>query len=86
MTLRERIEQEVEELRTTRDELRVRLHLGKLEAKELWEELEKDWEHTEGKIKNLADAGQEVAEDVGEAAQVVVDQLKEGYAKLRRLL
>jgi hypothetical protein len=86
MTLQDRIDQEVEDLRTTRDELRVRLHLGKLEAKEMWEKLEKDWEGTESKLKTLKDAGQDVAEDVGEAARQVVDELKEGYEKLRRLL
>ena len=34
MTLREKLESELEALQTTRDELRVRLHLGKLDAQE----------------------------------------------------
>lgn len=86
MSLRERIEQELEDLRAAREELRVRLHLGKLEARDQWEQLEKKWQQAEGKLKVLGDASQEVAADVGEAAGLALDELKEGYAKLRRLL
>jgi hypothetical protein len=86
MSLRERIEQEAADLRTAREELRVRLHLGKLEARDQWEQLEKTWQHAEGKLKVLGDASQEVAAEVGEAARLALEELKEGYAKLRRLL
>ena len=86
MSLRDRIDREAEDLRVAREELRVRLHLGKLEARDLWEQLEKKWQHAEGKLKVLGDASQEVAADVGEAAGLALAELKEGYAKLRRLL
>jgi hypothetical protein len=86
MSLRERIEREVEDLRAAREELQVRLHLGKLDARDQWEQLEQKWQHAEGKLKALGDASQEVATDLGEAAKLALDELKEGYAKLRRLL
>ncbi len=86
MTMRERLERELEDLRTTRDELRVRLHLGKLDAQEQWEQIEKQWQHVESKLKLAGETGREVAEDLGEAASLAVDELKQGYAKLRKLL
>ena len=86
MSLRDRIDREAEDLRAAREELRVRLHLGKLDAKELWERLEKKWQQAEGKLKLLGDASQDVAADVGEAAGLALRELKDGYAKLRRLL
>ena len=86
MTLRERLEQEMEDLRTTRDELRVRVHLGKMDAQEQWEQVEKQWQQVESKLKIVSEAGREIAEDVGEAANIAFEELKEGYAKLRRLL
>jgi len=86
MTLRERLEKELEDLRTTRDELRVRVHLGKLDAEEQWEQIEKQWQHVESKLKLVGEAGREVAEDVGEATSLAVEELKQGYAKLRKLL
>ena len=86
MSLRDRIDREAKDLRAARVELRVRLHQGKLDAKDLWEELEKKWQQAEGKLKILGDASQEVAADVGEAAGLALTELKDGYAKLRRLL
>jgi hypothetical protein len=86
MSLRERIEQELEDLRGVRDEIEVRLHLGKLDAQDLWQDLEKKRQHAEGKLKVLGEASQDIASDVGEAARLTLAELKEGYAKLRRLL
>jgi SMC interacting uncharacterized protein involved in chromosome segregation len=86
MTLRERLERELEDLRVTRDELRVRLHLGKLDAQDQWEQAEKRWQHVESKLKLASETGREIAEDVGEATSLAVEELKTGYAKLRKLL
>jgi hypothetical protein len=86
MSMRKRLEDELEDLRATRDELRVRLHLGKMGAQEQWERIEKNWQHVESKLKIASGAGREVAEDVTEAAGLVVQEMKEGYAKLRKLL
>jgi len=86
MKIREKLEDELEALRVTRDELRVRLHLGKLDAQEQWDQLEKRWQHVESKLKVAKDAGREVAGDVGEAANLTISEIKEGYAKLRKLL
>jgi SMC interacting uncharacterized protein involved in chromosome segregation len=86
MTLRERLEKELEDLRVTRDELRVRMHLGKLDAQDQWENVEKQWQHVESKLKLAGETGREIAEDIGEATSLAVEEMKEGYAKLRKLL
>ncbi len=86
MTLRERLDQELKDLRTTRDELRVRMHLGKMDAQKQWEQVEKQWQHVESKLKVAGETGREIAEDVGEAANLAIEEMKEGYAKLRKLL
>jgi hypothetical protein len=85
MTLAERLERELEDLRTTRDELRVRLHLGRLDVQRQWEQIEKQWQHVESKLKLAGETGREIAEDVGEATRLAVEELKEGYEKLRKL-
>ena len=86
MSIREKLEGELKSLQTTRDELRVRLHLGKLDAQEQWEQIEKQWQHVEAKLKVAGEAGREVAGDIGEAASLAIGEIKEGYAKLRKLL
>jgi len=86
MTIRKKLESELEDLRATRDELRVRLHLGKMDAQEQWDQLEKRWQHLESRLKVAGEAGREIAGDVGEAANLTLSEIKEGYAKLRKLL
>jgi SMC interacting uncharacterized protein involved in chromosome segregation len=86
MSIREKLEGELAALQTTRDELRVRLHLGKLDAQEQWDQIEKQWQHIESKLKVAGEAGREVAEDIGEAASLTIGEIKEGYTKLRKLL
>jgi SMC interacting uncharacterized protein involved in chromosome segregation len=86
MTLREKLARELEDLRATRDELRVRVHLGKLDAQDQWEQIEKQWQHVESKLKLAGETGRDVAEDIGEAASLAVEEMKEGYSKLRKLL
>lgn len=86
MTLRDRVHEEVQELKAMRDELRVQMHLSKLEARELWDELEGRWQHVESKAEQVGHASQETAEDVGQAAKLLLDELKDGYRRLRKLL
>lgn len=86
MTMRERLEKEMEDLRTTRDELRLRVHLGKMDAQAQWEQVEKQWQHAESKLKSAREAGREIAGEVGEAVNLAIEEMKQGYAKLRKLL
>ena len=86
MTLRERFEKEGEELRTIRDELKVRMHLARLDAADLWEELEDRWQHADAKLEALSQTSAETAEDVGAALKRVFEELEHGYERLRSLI
>lgn len=83
---KDRFEGEVDELRGIRDELKLQVHLGKMDAQERFQKAEKDWEHLEAKLKQLADAGRESTEEVGEAARLLVDEIRAGYRHVRDLL
>jgi len=84
--IRERIENEMKGLRTIRDDLRVRLHLGQREVRDQWEKLERTWQHVEAKTKVLREESKESMEDVEEAARLLVDEIREGYRNLKRLV
>ncbi len=86
MEIEERIREEVETLRTVRDELRLQVHLASADAKTEWERLEKRWEHLEGRAKVLREASKESLDDITSAASLLVDEVKEGYRELRSLL
>jgi vacuolar-type H+-ATPase subunit E/Vma4 len=74
----------------TRDELKVQAHLAKADAKDeaktQWQALERQWEHAAGKRKQLQDAAVETGEEVLEGIKISLDELREGYKRIRKLL
>jgi hypothetical protein len=93
----EKFEQEVEDLRRVRDEMRVQAELGKAEAKERWDALEKRWDHLEarlkvvgreagGSAKDVAKAAKSAGEAVGKEARGILEEIKRGYVKIKDVL
>ncbi len=84
--LRDQLEEEVDQLRTLRDELNVQLHLAGQEARDQWDRLERGWHHIEGKAKQIGEASDDVAHEVRETLHVLADQLRGGYERIKSLL
>lgn len=80
---RKRIDDEVAILRLARDELQLQIHLGASEAHHLWENAESAWEKLEWRLKRVAHATEESAEDVEAAAKLLVEEISHGYQRLR---
>ena len=80
------VDEEVDRLRQTRDELRVQVHLGAAEAKDAWEHLEDVWHRLQDRAHRVGDATQDAAEDVQNATRLLVDELKHGYEKIKGAL
>jgi hypothetical protein len=68
--------EKLEALKKARDELRVRVHLASMDAREQWAKLEPRLAEIE---KVLADAGEKTIEEVRDA----LDKLGHALAKLR---
>jgi len=79
----ERLRKEVDELRGLRDDLKVRVHLAKMDAQDRFQKAERSWEQLETKLRQLGDASKESAEDVSQAARLLVDEIREGYRHVR---
>lgn len=69
-----------------RDEIKLKAHLGKAEAKDELEELEKKWDSFLSKYKPLADEVGKTADNTGAAFSAAADELKAGYKRIRKLL
>jgi CBS domain-containing membrane protein len=82
----DRFQAEMEALRRTRDELRVQVHLGAAEAKELWERVEKKWHEAESRARHVAKTAEEPLQDVREAASQLLEEIRDGYKKIRSSL
>jgi uncharacterized protein with HEPN domain len=73
-------------LREMRDELKLQLHLGKADAKEAFENVEKRWQHLEAKLKLLREESKGDLAQIGEAAKLLTQEIRDGYRHLKKLL
>lgn len=76
----------LEKLKQRRDELNLQLHLGKAEAKDLWQQTEEKWQHLRDQLEQIDNETGDIAKDVGAAAMLVADEIRQGYERLRKLL
>ncbi len=86
MALREDLTRLLETLKQERDELRVKMHLAKLEVQEEWEKAEKQWESFKAKAEKVLEDSKEKAEELAESAKVVGEELKNAYVRIRQRL
>lgn len=86
MNTKEQIDKIVSALKRERDELQVQLKLGSAEAKEQWEELEKEIAKLTSKADHIGDVAEQTGEQVIEAAKLAVDEIKKGYERIRKML
>lgn len=76
----------MEILKQRRDELSVQMHLGKAEAKDLWKETEDKWRHLRNQLDKIDEDTGDASKDVGAAAILIAEEIKQGYERLRKLL
>jgi hypothetical protein len=80
------LESEIEGLRRVRDEVKLQLHLGAADARQAFEQVEKRWQHLEGKLKVIREESKGDLAEIGEAAKRLAREIRDGYQHLKRLL
>jgi hypothetical protein len=83
---RKKLEDMLAALRKEREELALKIHLGKAEARKEWEELEKKLEALQARSRPVAKALGETAEGVGASLELAAEEIKRGFDKIRKLL
>lgn len=86
MQNKERVQEAVEKLKQQRDELRLKMHLAKADARDEWDELEGKWEHLKERAKAAGGEASEASGDVGEAFKSLASEIKKGYERIRSQL
>lgn len=76
----------LQRLETERQELQLKLGLAKLEARDEWKDMEEKLDRLRGRIKVLRGEAQEASGDVGAALDTLADEIKEGFARIRKLM
>jgi citrate lyase beta subunit len=83
---RSRIEEKIAALKKERDELALKIHLGKAEARQEWEALEKKLADLNARARPVTKAMGETAEGVGAGLELAAQEIKKGFDKIRKLL
>jgi SMC interacting uncharacterized protein involved in chromosome segregation len=83
---RAKLDELIEELKQGRDELKVRMHLAKAEATDLWHETEHKWQHLRSQLDKIDNGAGDAAKDVGAAAILAAEEIKKAYERLRRYI
>lgn len=83
-SIKESVMSEIDALRQTRDELRVKLHLASGDAKDVWDKLERKWLELEDKAKSLSEVAEHSAHNVADAARLLLGEVRDGYHNLKQ--
>ena len=75
-----------DELKTMGDELRLKMHLAKAEARDEFENLERRLDHARGRLVVIGSEVREASKDVLRATREVLDEIKAGYQRVRKLI
>ena len=82
----DRLEQEIERLRTLRDELRVKLNLAGKDARDLFESAERSWSKLEGRVRLVGRESKHELDEVAQAARPLAQEIRHAYQRIRDLL
>ena len=78
--------QELADLERVRDELRVQMHLAGAEARDAWDKMERKWEQIENELGLVGEHAKAPLKELGKATRGVLDELKQGYTRIRSKL
>jgi hypothetical protein len=83
---KERLKGVLKQLEAERDELKLKLGLAKLEARDEWKSLEGKMDALRGRMKVIGDEAKEAGGDVAAAVDVLAGEIKDGFSKIRKLM
>lgn len=75
------IDDVLRDLKTLRDELKLKIHLGSKEAQEEWHRLEGRWDEFSAKARV-----DESAEGISSALRLLKEELVRGYERVKKAL
>jgi len=75
-----------ESLAQLRDDLKVRIHLGEMDARDQWQKLEPKWWALQRKVVAVEKASAGAVEEITAAADLLIEELLKGYGQIRKAL
>ena len=75
-----------DKLKNERDELKLKIKLGSMEAREEFERAEEKWDQLKSKVSTIADDVSETSDEYISKAKIVGEELKETYRRIAKRL
>lgn len=82
----QKLKEDLDWLARTRDELRLQAQLAKAETRTELNRLETTWQRVQDEIRRLGEQAKVPAVELGGAARALLDELAQGYARIKREL
>lgn len=82
MEIQHEMRKMIDLLRAERDNLRVKIQLGSMEAKEEFDEAEQKWQKLKAKASAVSEHIAESSNDVTGAVKVIAEELGETYSRI----
>jgi len=79
-------DKELSLLKQARDELKLKLHLAKADARDEWERLETQLQTLEDELRQVAQQSKKPLTEISRSTREVLGELKAGYKRLRSRL
>ncbi len=73
----------LERLKQERDELRVKVHLAKMDAEDEWRDIEERWEDLERRAADIADKTKETSASFLAASESLGAEIGEAFRRFR---
>lgn len=75
-----------ESLAELRDDLKVRIHLGEMDARDQWQKLEPKWWELQRRVVAVERASAGAVQEITAAADLLIEELSKGYDRIRKVL
>jgi seryl-tRNA synthetase len=85
-TTKSELDRAWQELRRQRDELNLKMHLAKAEAKDEWQELEKKWHEVKPKLDAAGGEAAKAGENVLAGLKLTLEEMRKGYERIKSRL
>jgi predicted nucleic acid-binding Zn-ribbon protein len=81
-TIKDALQDEIEALRTKRDELRVRAELGRADLRDAWEEVERKWNRLELEVKRLGTDAKGPLDEIRQGVRDLMTEIRDTYHRI----
>jgi predicted nucleic acid-binding Zn-ribbon protein len=82
-TIKERVLKEFEDLKTARDEIRVKAHLARADLKDQLDRIEARWPEVEDAAREVERLGNQAGETIAKTARDLFTEIRAAYERLR---